>query len=154
MLSWLVHGQSFCVQSNSEIGKRPFVSNFTLLAHLFGGKWAITRNGTNEVPGQISRSPKGTKSKCYSKILYNIVQPYNKLLFLLSHRQSPIYSGFLFATAQVESNCYDLLRIYFFNRLFDKNSPCKRGIKTHCFCSLVQKGEHAFHVFAVKRIYK
>ena len=42
----------------------------------------------------------------------------------------------------------------FFNSLFHKNSPCKRDIKIHCFCSFVQEGEHAFHVFTVKRIYK
>ena len=133
--------KSFAYSQTQKIGKGPFISNFNLLAHLLGWKWAITRNSTHEVLGQISRSPKGTKSKCYSKILYNIVQPYNKLLFLLSHRQSPIYSGFLFATAQVES----LTAMIFFAFIsliayLTKILPVKEALRHIVFVRWFRKG--------------
>ena len=134
--------KAFAYSQTQKIENGPLGSNFNLLAHLFGWKRAITRKSTHEeVLGQISRSPKGTKSKCYSKILYNIVQPYDKLLFLLSHRQSPIYSGFLFATAQVES----LTAMIFFVFIsliayLTKTPPVKEALRYFVFVRWFRKG--------------
>ena len=138
--------KSFAYSQTQKIGKGPFISNFNLLAHLLGWKWAITRNSTHEVLGQISRSPKGTKSKCYIIYFITLFNPITNYCFC-----------YLIGNPQSIQDFFSQLRksvSLFFNSLFDKNCPCKRGIKIHCFCSLVQEGEHAFHVFTVKRIYK
>ena len=146
-------GKAFAYNQTQKIENGPIVSNFNLFAHLFGWKWVITRDSTHEVPGQISRSPKGTKANVIVKYFVTLFNCMTNYYYFLSYRQSPIYSGFLFATAQVKS----LTAMIFFAFIslityLIKIPPVKRCIKMHCFCSLVQKGEHAFHVFTVKRI--
>ena len=44
----------------------------TLLAHLFGWKWAVTRNSTPEVLAWISRSTKGTKTNVTVKYFFYV----------------------------------------------------------------------------------
>ena len=88
-----------------------FQTLICLLTSLDGNElWpeiALTRS-----PGKSPGPLKVRKANVIVKY-FDIVQPYNKLLFLLSHRQ----------LHKLSLTCYDLLRIYFFNSLFDKNSP-------------------------------
>ena len=123
------------LQTN-QIRKSKMGHLFQTLICLLTSERALSRS-----PGKSPGPLKVQKANVVVKYFYNIVHPYSELLFLLSLRQSPIYIGFLFATAQVESwTAMIFFCIYFLIAYLTKIPPVKEAFRYIGFVRWFRKG--------------